>query len=230
MEFIFDSLKEAFILIWSLDREFLHICWTSCWITGAATTLGVIFSLPIASLIALNQFKGKYTLIIILNTLMSIPTVVIGLSIYSILCRKGIFGNLAILYTPYAMIIGQFILISPIITALITSTLEEADERIEKTARALGATKWQTVLVLLSELRIVVLAAIITGFSRAFSEIGVSMILGGNIKNYTRNIPTAIAFEITKGEFSLAVALGILLLFIAFTINLSSQLIVRIRR
>ncbi|MBU0549294.1 MAG: ABC transporter permease, partial [Candidatus Omnitrophica bacterium] len=137
--------------------------------------------------------------------------------------------NLGLLYTPYAMIIGQFILASPIITALSISAVEDADKRIRETAFTLGATKIQSFFVLASEMRMRILAAVIAGFGRIFAEVGVSMMLGGNIKNYTRNITTAITFETAKGEFSVGLALGIVLLLCAFLINIAFQLLARKR-
>lgn len=223
MEYIFDSLKKAFILIGSLDGELLRVSWTSLRVTGASVTLATLFSLPAAFIIATNQFKGKSALVTILNTLMALPTVVVGILVYSFLFRRGLLGNLALLYTPYAMVIGQFILAGPIITALTISALEGADERIERTAFTLGATKFQSLMSLSGEVRPAISAAVIAGFGRVFAEVGVSMMLGGNIKNYTRNITTAIAFETARGEFSLALALGIILLFFAFTVNLLFQ-------
>jgi len=153
MKYIFDSLIQAFVLIGSFNIEILRVSWTSLWVTGAAITLAAVFSLPAAFLIATNHFKGKRALVTILNTLLAIPTVVVGLLVYSFLCSKGILGNFEILYTPFAMIIGQFILASPIITALTISALEDADERIEKTALTLGATKLQALMCLAKEVR-----------------------------------------------------------------------------
>lgn len=227
MEYIFDSLKQAFVLIGSFDIEILRISWTSLWVTGTAITIATIFSLPAAFLIATNHFKGKRSLVTILNTLLAIPTVVVGLLVYSFLCRKSILGNFEILYTPFAMIIGQFILASPIIIALTISVLEDADERIEKTALTLGATKFQTLMSLAKEVRAGIGASVIAGFGRIFAEVGASMMLGGNIRNYTRNLTTAITFEMAKGEFSLALALGIILLLFAFTINLLFQTLIK---
>ena len=230
MEFFFDSLKEAFLLIVRLNPDILYISWTSLWITSVSCLLATLFGLSVALIIASNQFKGKRILITILNTLMALPTVVVGLLVYSFLSRKGLFGAWDILYTPYAMIIGQFILATPIITAITISTLEGANEKIQKTALTLGATKFQAVLTMAKELHIMILAAVVAGFGKIFSEVGVSMILGGNIRNYTRNITTSIAFETSKGEFSLALALGLILLIIAFGINLLFQQLVKIKK
>ena len=225
MTYILGSLKEAFILIARLDPEFIRISWTSLRITGGAVFISIILSLPAAFLIAANRFKGKMVLVTVLNTLMALPTVVVGLLVYSFLCRRGLLGHFELLYTPYAMIAGQVILASPIITALTISSLEGADTRIRKTAAALGATELQTVAMLARETSGMIAAAVIAGFGRVFAEVGVSMMLGGNIRNYTRNITTAIAFETSRGEFTLALALGIVLLLIAFAVNLLLQFI-----
>ncbi|NOX96938.1 MAG: ABC transporter permease subunit [Nitrospirae bacterium] len=223
MEYIFDSLKKAFVLIGTLDNELLRISWTSIWITGTSVTLATLFSLPAAVIIATKRFKGKGALVTTLNTLMALPTVVVGLLVYAFLYRRGLLGNFSLLYTPYAMIIGQVILASPIITALTVSALEGADERIEGTALTLGATKFQALMSLSGEVRPAITAAVIAGFGRIFAEVGVSMMLGGNIRNYTRNITTAIAFETARGQFSLALALGMILLLFAFTVNILLQ-------
>ncbi|MBU3955760.1 ABC transporter permease, partial [bacterium] len=160
-------------------------------------------------------------------TLMALPTVIVGLLVYSFVCRQGLLGSFELLYTPYAMIIGQVVLASPIITALTLAALENADDRIRKTAVTLGAGEFRSLLALASEMRGMIAAAVIAGFGRIFAEVGVSMMLGGNIRNYTRNITTAIAFETSRGEFSLAFALGIILLAIAFTVNIVLQVIKR---
>jgi len=227
MKFIFEQIGEALVLIIHLDREFLFICWTSIWIATVSTTLAAAVSLPIAFIIAMNKFKGKTLLLNFLTALIALPTVVIGLFVYSLICRYGIFGKLELLYTPYAMIIGQFIFITPLITALVIASFEAADERIIKTAVTLGANKLYSFITLTNEIRNPILVAILNGFARAFGEIGISMMLGGNIKNYTRNITTAMAFEVAKGNFPLSMALGIILLVIAFVVNLSSQFFLR---
>ncbi|MBI5573924.1 MAG: ABC transporter permease [Elusimicrobia bacterium] len=227
MSYFFDSLGKAFFLIFTLDGNILQISWTSLWITGTSVLIAAIFSMSLVFIISINQFKGRQILITIINTLTALPTVVIGLVVYSMLCRKGFLGGFNFLYTPYAMIIGQIILATPIITALVLSVMENADKKIYITAIALGATKFQSISTLAKELHIMILSAVIVGFGRVFSEVGISMMLGGNIKNYTRNITTAIAFETTKGEFILGLALGLILIIIALGINLLFQVFVK---
>ncbi|MBA3066221.1 ABC transporter permease subunit [bacterium] len=227
MSFILNSLSESLILIGRLDPEFLRVVWTSLWITGVSVIISTLLSLPAAFIIATKRFKGKSALVTVLNTLMALPTVIVGLLVYSFVCRQGLLGSFELLYTPYAMIIGQVVLASPIITALTLAALENADDRIRKTAVTLGAGEFRSLLALASEMRGMIAAAVIAGFGRIFAEVGVSMMLGGNIRNYTRNITTAIAFETSRGEFSLAFALGIILLAIAFTVNIVLQVIKR---
>ncbi|MFH1867982.1 MAG: ABC transporter permease [Candidatus Omnitrophota bacterium] len=227
MEYIFDSLGKAVVLIIELDRQLMLICWTSLWVAILSTSLAAIFGIPSALIIATNRFRAKVALITVLNTLMALPTVVVGLLVYSFLCRRGLLGSFGLLYTPYAMVIGQFILATPIIMALTISVLNEADPRVEKTALTLGANRSQYLFTLLAEMRYAVFAAVIAGFGRVFAEVGISMMLGGNIKNYTRNITTAIAFETSKGEFALGLSLGLILLFFAFAINIIFQMFTR---
>jgi tungstate transport system permease protein len=230
MDFILESLKKAFALIFSLDAELLRISWRSIWIATTSTCLATAVGLPLALLVTFKDFRGRQVLTTILNTLMALPTVVVGLLVYAFICRRGLFGDLALLYTPWAMVIGQFILATPIIAAISVSAMKEADTRITTTARTLGATPLQTLATLAGEMRISILAAVIAGFGRVFAEVGVSMMLGGNIRHYTRNITTAIAFETSRGEFSLALALGMILLSVALAINILFQCFMRAGR
>ncbi|MEW6007211.1 MAG: ABC transporter permease, partial [bacterium] len=161
----------------------------------------------------------KKIIITLINTLMALPTVVVGLLVYSLLSRNGPLGCLSLLYTPYAMVIGQVILISPIITGLLISSISLLDTRVKKEAIALGANKFQVMAIIFKEGRQGFVSAIICGFGRVFAEVGISMMVGGNIASYTRNIPTAIALETSKGNFAQSFALGLILLLVAFIIN-----------
>ncbi len=167
----------------------------------------------------MNAFKGKGTVITVFNTLMAFPTVVVGLMVYSLISNKGPFGTFDLLFTPSAMIIGQFILATPIIIALTISASQGVDPRIRKTAVSLGASGLQSAVAVALESRFAVIAAIAAGFGRVIGEVGASMMLGGNIRGVTRNIPTAIALETSKGEFSVGLALGFILLTVALFIN-----------
>lgn len=219
MQYIADGLAEALRIILTLDREFVGIVFVSLTVAFASTTLATIFGVSFGVFVTQKKFPGRSAVITILNTLMSLPSVVVGLMVYSFLSRRGPFGPLGLLYTRTAMIIGQFILAFPIIAGLTATSIRSLDRRIRVTVLSLGADPAQGFRMFLHEARFGILAAIVAGFSRVFAEIGVSMMLGGNIKGYTRNITTAIALETNKGEFALGIALGIILLIVAFTIN-----------
>lgn len=219
MEYIFDGIKQALRVIFTFDSEFINIIFISIKVSFTSTALAAIFGVPFGIFLAQKNFPGRNAVATILNTLMSLPTVVVGLMVYSFLSRTGPLGQLGLLYTLTAMVVGQFILIFPIISALTITAVKGLDRSIKPTALSLGADCFQAFLTFFHEARFAIAAAIIAGFARAFSEIGVSMMLGGNIKGYTRNITTAIALETSKGEFALGIALGIVLLTVALMIN-----------
>lgn len=223
MDYIYEGLINAFRMLISLDREMIAITLVSIKVSTAATLLSTLIGVPVGFLVAVKEFRGKRWAVMVLNTMMFVPSVAVGLIVYSFISRRGPLGELGLLYTPYAMIIGQAILAFPIIAALSLSAAQGVDKRVERTALSLGANRMQAALLVFAEGRFAMLAAIITGFSQVFSEVGVSMMLGGNIRGYTRNITTAIALETGKGEFSLGIALGIILLAIAFLMNLLFQ-------
>lgn len=219
MELLIDSLISAIKLILSRDRYLFEIVFLSTKLSIIATAISIIISIPISLVIVGYEFIGKKIIISIINTLMALPTVVVGLLVYSFLSRNGPLGSLSLLYTPSAMVIGQVILIIPIMTGLLISSISSIDLRVKKEALALGAGYFQTLLIVLNEGRSGIVSAISCGFGRVFAEVGISMMVGGNIEGYTRNIPTAIALETSKGNFALSFALGIILLSIAFIIN-----------
>ncbi|MEK7279583.1 MAG: ABC transporter permease [Nitrospirota bacterium] len=220
MDYIFEGFINAIRMLTSLDREILAVTIVSLKVSATSTLLATVMGVPLGFLVAARDFQGKRWVVMILNTLMSIPSVLVGLLVYSFLSRRGLFGSMGFLYTPYAMIMGQTLLAFPIIAVLSLSATQGADKRVERTAMSLGANRIQTALLVLVEVRFAMFAAIITGFSRIFSEVGVSMMLGGNIWGYTRNITTAIALETGKGEFALGIALGMIMLTIALLINI----------
>ena len=220
MNYLTNSLKEALFLIFSLNQEILEISLFSLKVATISTTLSTLAGIPLGFLISSYKFRGRQLSIAIFNTLMFLPTVVVGLLVYSFLSRRGPLGELDLLYTPTAMIIGQFILATPIITALSISVFESLDKRVRKEAIALGANQYQAALIGFFEGRFALASVVVAGFGRVFAEVGISMMLGGNIKGYTRNIPTAIALETSRGEFALGLALGIILFFIAFFLNI----------
>ena len=217
---IWDGLIRAIGLILSLDPEVVEITGRSLRISVTATVLASLICLPLASLIHLHRFPGKRMLINIIQTLFSLPTVVVGLFVFVLFSRAGPLGGINIMFTPTLMIIGQAILISPVLLGLIISALGGVDKAIVDTAVSLGASGSQVALAVIREARYAVMAAIILGFGRAISEVGLAIMVGGNIRGFTRVLTTAISLETSKGELELSIALGIVLLSIALVVNL----------
>ena len=219
MSFLFDSLRSAILLIMSLDRELLDIIAVSLKVSCSSTLIAGLIGIPIGLVISLNEFRGKRPTITILNTLLAMPTVVVGLLVYSFISRKGLFGSFDLLYTQGAIIIGQVILIIPIVTTYTIAAISRIDDRYRKTAMTLGANAVETAWVIMREARFGIVSAIIISYGRVIAEVGISMMLGGNAKGFTRTMTTAMALEYDKGEFVLSVALGIVLLIISFSVN-----------
>ena len=220
MDFIVEGIRKAFQLIFTLDSEIFSIVLLSLRVSLTAVILASLLGVYLGFLMAVKDFWGKNFTIASINTLLALPTVVVGLIVYSLISRKGPLGVFGLLFTPSAMIIGQFILATPIIIALTHSAVQGIDERVRNTALTLGATESQSAWMVIKEARYAVLAAVITGFGRVIAEVGAAMLLGGNIKGSTRTMTTAIALETSKGEFGFGIALGIILLIIAFSINI----------
>jgi tungstate transport system permease protein len=215
-----DSLLTAFELILNFDREIRMTAWVSLYTSSCAIVIAALLGVPIGLWLGLNLFRGRQLLLALLNTLMALPTVVVGLLLFGLLSRQGPLGPLGLLFTPLAMIIGQTVLATPIVANLVLAAVTGADQRIIDTALTLGASRLQAAIQLLREIRFGVMAAVIAGFGRVIAEVGVAMMLGGNIRNSTRTMTTAIALETSKGEFAFGLALGILLLSIALLVNL----------
>ncbi len=225
MALLVDSLRSALLLIASFDHELVMIVGCSLYVSGMATLIASVIGLPLGFVITLTSFPGKRLTITCLNTLLALPTVVIGLLVYSFISRKGILGSLDLLYTQTAMIIGQIILIVPVVATLTIAAINRIDKRYRLTALTLGANRYQMAWVIFREARFGVIAAVIAAFGRVIAEIGISMMLGGNAKGFTRTMTTAMALEYDKGEFILAVALGFILMGFAFGINLLFHLL-----
>jgi len=215
-----DSLLTAFELILGLDREVRMAVWTSLYTSSCSIVIAALLGVPIGLWLGLNRFRGRQLLIALLNTLMALPTVVVGLLLFGLLSRQGPLGPLGLLFTPLAMIAGQTVLAAPIVANLVLAAVTGADQRIINTALTLGASRLQAAIQLLREIRFGVMAAVIAGFGRVIAEVGVAMMLGGNIRNSTRTMTTAIALETSKGEFAFGLALGIILLSVALIVNL----------
>lgn len=221
MSYFSDSLSGAFELIVSLDPAIYQIVLTSVLISVTASVIAAILSIPSGVAMALTQFRGKTTIQHLLNTLMAMPTVVIGLLLYGLFSRLGPLGQWGILYTPTAVIIAETVLIFPIMMNLAITAVGSADSRLVPTLISLGARPIPLAYQVIRATRYAMLAAVVTGFGRAIGEVGAAMMLGGNIEGFTRTMTTAIALETSKGEFELGLALGLLLLLIAFILNFS---------
>ena len=217
---IWDGLTKAIELLMSFDPEVMQIAGRSLSISATACLLASLICLPLASLIHFRQFRGKRALISTIQTLFAMPTVLVGLFVLVLFSRAGPLGLFRILFTPAAMVIGQILLISPLLLGFTISALSGVSKEIVDTATSLGASGFQTIWLVLREARYAVLAAVIMGFARAISEVGCALMVGGNIKGATRVITTAIALEASKGDIALAMALGIILLFLALIINI----------
>jgi len=217
---IWQGLIKAWELIISLDPEVLEITGRSLRIAVTSTVIASVICLPLGSIIHSYRFRGKRLLISVVQTLYSMPTVSVGLLVFLLFSRSGPLGGLSLMFTPDVMIVGQAILVMPIILGLTISALSGVDKVIADTAVSLGASKFQTALVTLKEARFAVFAAMILGFGRAISEVGLALMVGGNIRGFTRTLTTAISLETSKGELELALALGMILLSIALVINI----------
>ena len=220
MSFIIEGLQKAFALILSLDKEVFQIVLFSLRVSSIAILFSSLIGVPLGFVIGSKNFWGKKFIVILLNNALAIPTGVIGLLVYSLISRVGPLGYFGLLYTPTAVIIGQFLLSLPIIIALTHSAIQGIDIKVRHTALTLGATEMQAAWAIIKEARFAVMSAVIAGFGRNIAEVGAAMMLGGNIKGSTRTMTTAITLETSKGEFGFGIALGILLLLISLIINI----------
>ncbi|HNV56660.1 MAG TPA: ABC transporter permease [Smithellaceae bacterium] len=220
MELIVQGIVKAFQLLISLDPEVLGVTWLSLKISGTATFISLFFGVSVGTVVALNNFPGKRLVISIINTGMGLPPVVVGLFVTIMIWRSGPFGFLEILYTPYAMIIAQAIIATPIVMGISLASIQNLPPNLRLQILSLGASRMQMVWVLIKESRLPLLAAVMAGFGGVISEVGASIMVGGNIKGYSRVLTTATVMETGKGNFDIAIALGIILLLLAFLVNL----------
>ncbi len=218
---IWQGFIKAIELIASLDPEVMEIAGRSLIISVTSALLASLICIPIASLIHFHHFPGKRILINVIQTFFSLPTVCVGLFVFVLFSRAGPIGGVNIMFTPTIMVIGQMILVTPILLGLTISALSGVDKAIRDTALSLGASDFQAIVVILKEARYAVVAAVIMGFGRAISEMGLALMVGGNIRGFTRVLTTAISLETSKGELELSIALGIILIFIALIVNVA---------
>lgn len=219
IDMFWDSLRAALSMIATGDRELYAVVFLSLRCTAVACLAAGIVGLPLAFVLANCPFPGRRLVILALNTLQALPTVVVGLFLYVFIARRGVFGHLGLLYTWKAIALGQFILILPLVTMFVLAALSRLDGRYRETALTLGAKSWQADLAVMREGRFAIVAALCAAFGRGVAEVGVSMMLGGNIKGFTRTMTTAMSLEYDKGEFTLALALGVVLLLVSFLLN-----------
>ena len=219
MDYIAKAIVAAFGLIVSLDAEVYYVVWTSLRVAVAACALAAAVGIPLGLTVALRRFRGREAVLLVLNTLMALPTVVVGLLLYAVLGRRGPLGAVGLLYTPMGIVLGEFVLALPIVTNLTVSAVKGLDPRLLLTCKALGASGRQQAMTILREGRFAVMAAVVAGFGRVIGEVGVAMMIGGNIAGFTRTMTTAIALETSKGEFEMGLALGMLLLLVALAAN-----------
>ena len=220
MDLLMDSLYTAVQLILSGNQDVLEVALRTITISITSTFISSLIFVPVGGFISFYHFRGKNLIITIINTLFGTPTVFIGLITFILLSKQGPMGQFNLLFSPAAIIIGHVLLISPIITGLTISTLNSVPRQITDTAKSLGANRSQIILITLKQAKYGVYAAILMGFGRAFSEIGLAIMVGGNIRGYTRTLTTAMSLETSVGNFELAMALGIILVSLSLSVNI----------
>jgi tungstate transport system permease protein len=201
------------------DPEVFQITILSLQISGVATAVSLVLGLPLGTLLALGKFPGRSLLLSVVNTGMGLPPVVVGLAVAMTLWRSGPLGDFSLIYTPTAMVIAQVVIAFPVVAGLTVAALQALDQRLQLQLLGLGASRLQMIWMLWREARLPLLAALMAGFGSVISEVGASMMVGGNIRYQTRVLTTAIVLETSKGDFNNAIALGILLLIITFLVN-----------
>ena len=219
MDIVVEGIAEAIQLVLSLDPETLRITWLSLQVSLAATALSLVVGIPAGSFLALARFRFRGTSIALVNTGMGVPPVVVGLFVGVMLWRTGPLGALGILYTPWAIVVAQFLIAAPIVSGITLAAIGQLDPEMRAQLQAMGASRIQVMTTLLKEARIPLLAAVMAGFGGVISEVGASMMVGGNILGQTRVLTTATVMETSRGNFGTAIALSVILLTLTLTIN-----------
>jgi tungstate transport system permease protein len=220
MRLIWEGLLQAIRLLFGGNAEVWEITLLSLQISGLATGISLLIGLPLGTGLALGRFRGRRLALSLVNTGMALPPVVVGLIVSIFLWRSGPLGDLHLIYTPAAIVIAQLIIAAPVVTGLTVAALQQIDPRLRLQLLGLGASRGQVIWALWREARLPLLAALMAGFGSVISEVGASMMVGGNIRHQTRVLTTAIVLETGKGEFANAIALSLLLLLLAFLVNL----------
>ncbi len=220
MDLILEGIFKAFYLLVTLDPEVLSITLLSLQVSGTATLISLLLGVSVGTLLALTEFRGRKFVVSLINTGMGLPPVVVGLFVTIFLWRNGPLGFLGILYTPFAMILAQAVIATPIVMGISLAAIQHLPRKLRLQILALGATRAQMVWILIKEARLPLLAGVMAGFGGVISEVGASIMVGGNIKGYSRVLTTATVMETSRGNFDIAIALGIILLLLAYFINL----------
>jgi tungstate transport system permease protein len=220
MDLIIEGIKKAFLLLITFDPEVMGITLLSLEVSGVATFISLLIGISLGTIIALSRFPGKRIAVSLINTGMGLPPVVVGLFVTLFLWRNGPLGFFGILYTPTAMVVAQTIIATPIVMGITLAAIQQLPEKLQLQILALGATRLQMVWILIKEARLPLLAAVMAGFGGVISEVGASIMVGGNIKGYSRVLTTATVMETSRGNFDIAIALGIILLVLAYFVNL----------
>jgi tungstate transport system permease protein len=214
-----EGLVQAGALLAAADPELLGVTWLSLKVSGAATVLSLFAGMPLGTVLALVRFPGRGLVVALVNTGMGLPPVVVGLFVSILLWRSGPLGALELLYTPTAIVIAQFVIAVPVVTGLTLAAVQQIPERFRLQVQALGASRLQLLGVLIREARLPLLAALMAGFGAVISEVGASLMVGGNIRAQTRVLTTATVLETSKGNFDVAIALSVILLALTFLVN-----------
>lgn len=220
MDLILSGARHAFELLLRGDPQVMEIMWLSLRVSGIATLLSLVTGVPLGMMLALRRFPGRTLLLGVINTGMGLPPVVVGLIASIFLWRTGPLGFLDLLYTPSAIVIAQFALAAPVVAGLTTAAIQQLDPRLQIQLAGLGASRLQILRRLLHEARLPLLAAVIAGFGSVISEVGASMMVGGNVLHYTRVLTTATVLETEKGNFDVAIALSVVLLALTFCVTM----------
>ena len=225
MDSILEGIKQAFILLMHGNRQVVQVALLSLAVSGIATLFSLLVGIPLGAALALNQFPGRRPIVSLINTGMGSPPVVVGLLVSIILWRSGPLGMLQLMYTPSAKVVAQFIIAFPVVAGFTLASVQQLDPKLRLQIISLGASRLQMVWLLLREARLPLLAAVMAGFGAVISEVGASMMVGGNITGQTRVMTTAIVAEVSRGDFALAIAFSVILMIMVFLVNLILTLI-----
>ncbi|WP_286229582.1 ABC transporter permease [Neobacillus mesonae] len=230
MELLIDGLKKAIEMIFTGNQEVFAITWLTLKVCLISILISTLLGLPFGMLLGLTRFKGRKILLMFINIGMGLPPVVAGLWITMLLWRSGPLSDLTLLYTPTAIVMAQVLVSLPIVTSLTATAFQQINDKMLLQIKALGATKWQTLTILIKQSKIAIMAAIMAGFGRVIAEVGAAMMVGGNIQGDTRILTTSIVMEVSKGNFDIALALSFILLSVALFITAALTFLQQRRR